>query len=169
MTLMLDPEPTVAATEVEDATQSIHAWSQEDAVTEVVDYHPRSWKLPITLAAAAIVGMIGAATYLEWPKPSVAAQTHPTTITSAPKPQVAPKAETQDQHFITLFTSRGGLVEPGREQMVINEAHQLCTQLTSENENQVIADILKGTPGMTRYTAELFTDAVIDVYCPGTK
>jgi hypothetical protein len=53
----------------EGKTQSINAWSlADDDDTEVVNPHRRSWKLPIALAAAALVAVGGVAGYQQWSK-----------------------------------------------------------------------------------------------------
>jgi hypothetical protein len=165
MTLMLDPEPTISADTVEDETQSLHAWSQEDAATEVVDYRQRSWKLPITLAVAAVVGMIGAAAYLEWPTHSAQPVAHTAPAPNAAKPQVAPKPLTKDERFLTLVQQRGITVVS--KPLMLNAGPFVCTAESQGHTDPEIAEAFtQSTPGMDLKTANVFVDTAVEVYCP---
>ena len=49
----------------------------------------------------------------------------------------------------------------------INDARRICTRYAGgESEQQIIQDILQGSPGMTLNTASGFADTAISVYCP---
>jgi hypothetical protein len=49
----------------------------------------------------------------------------------------------------------------------INDARRVCTRYAGgESEQQIIQDILQGSPGMTLNTASGFADTAISVYCP---
>lgn len=172
MTRMLDQEPTQAADTLDAETQAIQAWSQADDAAAVTTYIPRrSWKIPATVITFAATAALSAGAFLVWPESTTKPQVAPTVVaarpTIAPSPPVQPQSP--DQRFTQLFKSRGGLIEPGREQTVLTEAHQVCDHLQQETHDQFIANIIKGTPGMTRYTAQLFVDTASDVYCPGVK
>jgi Protein of unknown function (DUF732) len=160
MTLMLDPEPTLAADTIEDETRSIHAWSQEDAATEVVDYRPRSWRLPVTLAIAAAVGMIGAAAYLEWPAST------PQPVAVAPHVQASPpvKPLTPDQRFLNLIQQRGvKLVSPPA---AIKGAHDVCRlEAEGHNANEIAQAFVNVTPGADIKTEGIFVMTAEEVYC----
>jgi hypothetical protein len=49
----------------------------------------------------------------------------------------------------------------------VEDAHFVCGRfLGGETKDQVVQDILQGSPGMSVDTATDFTDTAIDVYCP---
>jgi Protein of unknown function (DUF732) len=49
----------------------------------------------------------------------------------------------------------------------INDARRVCTRYSSgESEQEIIQDILQGSPGMSLNTASGFADTAISVYCP---
>jgi len=157
MTLMLDPEPTLAAS-VEDETQSLHAWSQEDTATEVVDYWPRSWRTPLILVAVAIAALTAVGVWTMRPQPA------PTPVVSAPKPQVAPLDPVA--RYAELYRSRGGRIFPGHEQAAADEARNVCVELASKTPGDEINDIMASSPGFNRYYAGVVTNTAIDVFCP---
>ena len=50
---------------------------------------------------------------------------------------------------------------------VINDARRVCARYAGgESEQQIIQDILTGSPGMSLSTASTFADTAISVYCP---
>jgi Protein of unknown function (DUF732) len=49
----------------------------------------------------------------------------------------------------------------------INDARRVCTRYAGgESEQQIIQDMLAGSPGMSLNTASTFADTAISVYCP---
>lgn len=49
----------------------------------------------------------------------------------------------------------------------VNDAHHVCGRfLSGESKDQIVQDILQGSPGMSVDTATDFADTAIDVYCP---
>ncbi|MGB7869921.1 MAG: DUF732 domain-containing protein [Mycobacterium sp.] len=49
----------------------------------------------------------------------------------------------------------------------INDARRVCTRYASrESEQQIIQDMLAGSPGMSLNIASGFADTAISVYCP---
>jgi Protein of unknown function (DUF732) len=49
----------------------------------------------------------------------------------------------------------------------INDARRICTRYAGgESEQEVVQDMLQGTPGMSASTASSFADTAISVYCP---
>jgi hypothetical protein len=49
----------------------------------------------------------------------------------------------------------------------VKDAHYVCGRfLSGESKDQVVADIVQGSPGMSVDTATDFADTAIDVYCP---
>jgi hypothetical protein len=49
----------------------------------------------------------------------------------------------------------------------VKDAHDVCARfLSGESKDQIVEDILQGSPGMSVDTATDFADTAIDVYCP---
>ena len=49
----------------------------------------------------------------------------------------------------------------------INDARRVCTRFAGgESEQEIIQDMLQGSPGMSLNTASSFADTAISVYCP---
>jgi hypothetical protein len=49
----------------------------------------------------------------------------------------------------------------------INDARRVCARFAGgESEQEIIQDILQGSPGMSLNTASGFADTAISVYCP---
>jgi hypothetical protein len=49
----------------------------------------------------------------------------------------------------------------------INDTRRVCTRYASgETEQEIIQDILHGSPGISLNTASGFADTAISVYCP---
>lgn len=174
MTLMLDPEPTLAAPS-EDETQSIHAWSQEDAATEVVEYRPRSWRTPLLIAAAAVAAICtagvvyeintavdgGATNPLVAPeKPQVAAPAKPSIVPSPPIQMQSP-----DQRFLNLLQQRG--VKVVSPPAALAGAHDVC-RLESEGHNarEIAQAFANVTPGADFNTEGVFVMTAEEIYCP---
>lgn len=151
----------VALTEAapsEDATQSIHAWSQtDDDDTELVITHRRSWKLPVITAALATAAVAGGI-YQVWPQQHSAPA--PARTVSAP-----PKAQTPDERFLSLVQQRGFHVYV--PSMSVHAAHDVCTAETQGFSDPAIAQgVVNSTPSMDMKTAAAFVDTAIEVYCP---
>jgi hypothetical protein len=174
---MMD-EPTLAADTLEGETQSIHAWSQEDAATEVVDYRPRSWKAPILATVAAVAALAGAGFVVYEINNAV---DRPAVINppSAAKPQVAPpvkvvppappvvvppKPESKDDVYVRLLHEHG--IPTGPAEAVGAEGRGICNRLShGETEPQMARDIMAGTPGITLKDAWIWVDTAVEVYC----
>jgi len=157
-------EPTEAAGHQETETQSIHAWSQENADTEPVLPHRRSWKLPVALAGAAAVAAIGVAAYLGWPEHSASRVAQPAPVThhvQAPPP----KPQTKDERYLALLQQRGvRVVSPP---LALNAAHFVCTSLAQGHAAPEIAQALvNSTPGTDLKTESIAVDTAQEVYCP---
>lgn len=162
MTLML--EPTLAAS-VEDETQSLHAWSQEDAATEPVEYRRRGWKLPAAAAFVVVAGIIGGALAL-WHHQESATKT----LVAPTKPQVALPAsppilaQNPDDRFLALVRQHLTLVSP---KLALAAAHNACIEHNQGiPDPQIAQDIVAGTPGMDLRNASVFVDLTREVYCP---
>ncbi len=72
----------------------------------------------------------------------------------------------QDGRLFLLLTEEGLGTSGGRE-ITINEAHHVCDRFSGgESEQQIVQDIMAGSPGMSAQTAAAFADVAISVYCP---
>jgi Protein of unknown function (DUF732) len=68
--------------------------------------------------------------------------------------------------FLWRLSSSGLRIRRSND-AAINDARRVCERFVGgESEQQVIQDILSGSPGMPLDTATDFTDIAIDVYCP---
>jgi hypothetical protein len=165
MTLMLDPEPTLAAS-VEDETQSLHAWSQEDAATEVVEYRPRSWKLPLTAAIAATAALAAGA-FLAWPQSATKPLVAPTKPQVAPSIAASPPVQVQspDQRFLALVQQHGQtVVSPSQ---ALQAAHAVCTaEAQGKSDTEIAAELVASSPGADLKMATTFLYTAHEVYCP---
>jgi hypothetical protein len=164
----MEGEPTLAAVTPEDETQSLHAWSQEDTATELVDYRPRSWKIPALAATLAAISLT-AGVFLAWPESAPQAQVAPAspqvsapTITSSAPIQ----PQSPDQRFIALLKQRNVVVVS--PPLAINGAHETCTNLakgfTARDIAQAFMNVSPGKQDMT--TAGTFVATAQEVYCP---
>ncbi len=72
----------------------------------------------------------------------------------------------QDGRLFLMLTQEGLGTSGGRE-TTVNEAHHVCDRFSGgESEQQIVQDILAGSPGMSSQTAAAFADIAISVYCP---
>ena len=63
---------------------------------------------------------------------------------------------------------RRGFSSGDRSDAAINDARRICARYAGgESEQQIIQDMLQGSPGMSLDTASGFADTAISVYCPG--
>jgi Protein of unknown function (DUF732) len=162
MTLMLDP--TVAAPS-EDETQSLHAWSQEDDVTEVVDYRPRSWKLPALVALLAASAAVTAGLFLAWPQSAGNPQVTPSKPQAAAPIKPITAAQTPDQRFIALVQQRGFRIIS--EPLAIKAAHAVCVdEHNGYTDPEIAQQLVKTTPGADLKAAAIFVDTAHEVFCP---
>ena len=157
-------EPTEAAGHQETETQSIHAWSQENADTEPVLPHRRSWKLPVALAGAAAVAAIGVAAYLEWPEHSAPLVAQPPP--DAPHVQAPPaKPQTKDERFLALLQQRGAAAVSSP--LAVKAGHWVCEKETLGFSAPELAQALvTSTPGTNLKAMAIFVDTAQEVYCP---
>ncbi|MCV7035368.1 DUF732 domain-containing protein [Mycobacterium heckeshornense] len=73
----------------------------------------------------------------------------------------------RDGRFLFLLTAQGLQLSAARD-VTINDAHRVCSRLErGETEQQIVQDIVDGSPGMSVDTAAAFADTAISVYCPG--
>lgn len=163
---MDDAEPTQAADVPDDETQSIHAWSQSDEATEPAVYTPpRSWRIPVMLAAIAISAVAAASGVAHH-----ASETHSTPApTAAPTPSIAPapppRPPTPDERFLALAKQRGvQIVSPS---LAITAGRDVCTYESQGYSDPEIAQaFVRSTPGTDLRTESIFVDTAKEVYCP---
>jgi Protein of unknown function (DUF732) len=83
---------------------------------------------------------------------------------SAP-PAVAPAMD-KDGRFLWQLATQGLQLSQARDD-AINDARRICSRLErGESEQQIVGDIVGGSPGMSIDTATNFAETAIDVYCP---
>ncbi len=72
----------------------------------------------------------------------------------------------RDGQFLLQLGTQGLQLQRSTD-AAINDARRVCTRYVGgESEQQIIQDILQGSPGMSLNTASNFADAAISVYCP---
>lgn len=84
---------------------------------------------------------------------------------SAPSAGAAPAMD-KDGRFLWRLAAEGLQLERANED-AINDARRVCSRLErGESQQQIVDDIVRGSPGMSVDTAADFADTAIDVYCP---
>jgi hypothetical protein len=163
-------EPTRASGIPEDATQSIHAWSQSDDADAVIDYEQhRGWKLPALVAVVAALAAVAAGAFLMWPHSAAKQQAAPTqTHVAAPPPKPAPPApapESKDDLYVRLLKEKG--IPVGTPEVVASNGRGICMRIKNgETEQQMVSDIVAGSTGVNTQQAWIWADTAIEVYCP---
>src|SRR6185312_852249 len=78
-----------------------------------------------------------------------------------------PRGSTEkDDQFLWRLTAQG-LQLLGSNDAAISEARDVCGRfLGGENKDEIVQDILRGSPDMSGDTATDFAGTAIDVYCP---
>lgn len=72
----------------------------------------------------------------------------------------------KDSQFLSRLADKGLQLARSND-AAINEARRVCTRfVVGESEQQIVQDILEGSPGMSINTASTFADIAMDVYCP---
>jgi hypothetical protein len=72
----------------------------------------------------------------------------------------------RDGQFLWRLSTRGLQLRRSND-AAINDARRVCTRYAGgESEQEIIQDILQGSPGMTLNTASGFADTAISVYWP---
>jgi hypothetical protein len=72
----------------------------------------------------------------------------------------------KDGKFLWQLTIQGLQLRRSSD-AAINDARRVCARYAGgESQQQIIQDILQGSPGMSLDTASSFADTAIDVYCP---
>lgn len=172
-------DETFAADISASETQSIHAWSlADDADTDVVEYHHRSWKSPLMFLAAVLALLsAGFGVYKANDLVDSGGSRHWDTVVnpSAANPQVAPtkpqvaapqpKPESKDDLFVRLLTEKG--IPVGTPEVVASDGRGICIRIKNgRTEQQMVHDIQVGTPGISEKDAWIWADTALEVYCP---
>lgn len=86
----------------------------------------------------------------------------------ADPPSADPPSSQMDKDGIFLWRlSTQGLQLTRSNGAAINDARRVCTRFASgESEQEIIQDMVRGSPGMSIDTASGFADTAISVYCP---
>ena len=88
-------------------------------------------------------------------------------LAAAAAPADQPSDPTDRNSQFLLRLSSEGLQMRRSNDAAINDARGVCTRFAGgESEQEVVQDMLQGTPGMSLNTASSFADTAISVYCP---
>jgi Protein of unknown function (DUF732) len=72
----------------------------------------------------------------------------------------------KDGQFLWRLSTQGLQLRRSND-AAINDARRICTRYAGgESEQEIIQDMLAGSPGMSLNTASSFADTAISVYCP---
>ncbi|ORB12784.1 hypothetical protein BST37_15460 [Mycobacterium noviomagense] len=118
------------------------------------------------VAAMAAIG--GVVVYYREHDRVVPRHTTPDSQAMSAPPTAAPSQPLLDKdgRFIFLLTAQGLQVRTAPD-ATISDAHRVCLRIArGESEQQVVQDIVQGTPGMSADTATAFAETAISVYCP---
>jgi hypothetical protein len=110
-----------------------------------------------------------AAVFILSRNPDLFRPTAHTTISQAASAAPAdPPPDPTDRNGMFLWRlSTEGLQMRRSNDAAINDARRVCTRFAGgESEQEIVQDMLQGTPGMSVNTASSFADAAISVYCP---
>jgi Protein of unknown function (DUF732) len=118
----------------------------------------------LVLAVAAIAAVF----VLSW-KPDLFRPRANTTVSQAASASAAdPPSQPKDRdgQFLWRIAIQGLQLRRSND-AAINDARRVCTRYGGgESEQQIIQDMLAGSPGMSLNTASTFADTAISVYCP---
>ena len=87
-------------------------------------------------------------------------------VSSASQADPPPDHMDRNGQFIWRLSVQGLQLRRSND-AAINDARRVCTRYAGgESEQEIIQDILQGSPGMSLNTASGFADTAISVYCP---
>ena len=132
---------------------------------------PNPTPLPALAMLAAVVFVVGAiaAVVVFDRDPGLFRSRGSTRVSpAASASQADPPPDHMDRNGQFLWRlSAQGLQLRRTNDAAINDARRVCTRYASrESEQQIIQDMLAGSPGMSLNTASGFADTAISVYCP---
>jgi hypothetical protein len=95
-------------------------------------------------------------------------KSHTTVSQPASAAPADPPPDAMDRNGMFLWRlSTEGLQLRRSNDAAINDARRVCTRFAGgESEQEIVQDMLQGTPGMSLNTASGFADTAISVYCP---
>ncbi len=77
-----------------------------------------------------------------------------------------PDSTDRNGQFLWRLSSEGLQLRRSND-AAINDARRVCTRFAGgESEQEIVQDMLQGSPGMSLNTASSFADTAISVYCP---
>jgi hypothetical protein len=79
-----------------------------------------------------------------------------------------PSADPMDRNreFLGRLSAEGLQMERSND-AAVSDARRVCTRYAGgESEQEIIQDMVQGSPGMSPNTASSFADTAISVYCP---
>jgi hypothetical protein len=121
----------------------------------------------VFLAVVVAVAAIGGAVVFSW-RPEHLVPKHAAPDSQAASVAPPPGQLDKDGRFLFLLTAQGLQLSAARD-VTINDAHRICARLSrGESEQEIVQDIVDGSPGMSVDTAAAFADTAISVYCPAT-
>jgi Protein of unknown function (DUF732) len=86
--------------------------------------------------------------------------------TGAPADDPPPERMDRDGQFLWRLSTQGLQLRRSND-AAINDARRICARYAGgESEQEIIQDMLQGSPGMSLNTASSFADTAIGVYCP---
>jgi uncharacterized protein DUF732 len=119
--------------------------------------------LAVLVALLVAVAAVAAVSVFYWKHDRVAPTHSRTGSQAASAPPENP--ENKDAQFLILLTAQG-LQPSGANEATINDGHRVCSRLAhGESEQQIVEDIVQGSPEMSSDTASTFADTAIAVYC----
>jgi|SRR5271165_5053442 len=140
-------------------------------LTAMTTPSPNPTPLPALAMVAALVFVVGAiaAVFVFDRAPGLIPSRGSTAVShtaSASQDDPPPDHMDRNGHFLWRLSAQGLQLRRTND-AGINDARRVCTRYASgESEQQIIQDILQGSPGMSLNTASGFADTAISVYCP---
>jgi Protein of unknown function (DUF732) len=136
---------------------------------------PNPTPLPALAMLATVVFVVGAiaAVFVFDRDPGLlrsrgsAAVSHAASASQADPPgDPPPEHMDRNGQFLWRLSSQGLQLRRSSD-AAINDARRICARYAGgESEQQIIQDVLQGSPGMSLNTASSFADTAISVYCP---
>ena len=138
-------------------------------MTATPPQNPQSIPVLATLAALVFVIAAIAAVVVFERKPELF-RSKETTSASQHAPGAAddppPDRMDKDGQFLWRLSTQGLQLRRSND-AAINDARRVCTRYAGgESQQEIIQDILQGSPGMSLDTASTFANTAISVYCP---
>ncbi len=123
---------------------------------------PISGLAVLAALAGAVVAIAGVLVFYSRHGDATHSESTPTSgATSSPSPKLD-----KDGRFLWLLDVHG-LQLSRADDVAINDAHNVRSRLEGgESEEQIVQDIVAGSPDLSVDSATAFADIAMDVYCP---